>query len=127
MIEINSDMGAAMAEAVKRNKKKKSPQQLAAELEQALRLVEILKEKNRKLELQLARPDVKPDVGGWTGETVEGRPVVTLAQAARTLNLSYQSAYRRIASGKWEATQLGSRDWRVFVDADGCPLMKSSR
>lgn len=131
MTYITSEIGSAMAEAVQRNKKGQSPQQLAAELEKALNLIQILTEKNRRLEARLAvRPSGEiPQIDGaaWTGETIDGRPVVTLAQAAKTCRLSYQSAYRRIASGKWDAAQLGSRDWRVFVDADGCPLMKASQ
>lgn len=132
MMTINREMGTAMAEAVRRNKKEQSPAQLAADLEKALELVALLREKNRRLEAALAvrASGEIPQIDGgdgWTGETVDGRPVVTVAQAAATCRISRQAAYRRIYSSKWEVTQLSSRDWRVFVDADGFPLMKSSQ
>ena len=51
-----------------------------------------------------------------SGETLNGRPVLTIAQAAKAAGKHYQAAYRRVQSEKWQAVQLASGDWRVYAD-----------
>jgi hypothetical protein len=56
-----------------------------------------------------------------TGRHINGRPAVTLAEAAKLANISYQAAYRRITGGvksvpKWEHAQDSNRIIWVYTD-----------
>ncbi len=127
MIAISPEAGAAMASQVRRVNKK-SVADLVSELEQAHITIERLRDQLRRVQAQRQDPslfDIE-DTAEWQGETLAGKPVLTLRQAAARLPGSknsaakYQAAYRRVVSGKWRAVKLPSGDWRVFADQPLC-------
>lgn len=132
---ITPKVGAAMSTAVVRANDK-SYQQLADELADALQQIDSLRAQLREAQRAVwdattahvvgEIPRFAPD--GWVGETYAGRPVVRLGTAAKHLG-SYSAAYRRVAGPRpsWDAVQLPSGDWLVFVDAGGVPLPRGSR
>jgi len=130
-VMISKEIGHAMAVQVKRVNKNKSAVELAGDLAIALQTIDSLRARIRQLERApqpvevfdgsplSARRGVGGEVPGGevsSGETLNGRPVLTIAQAAKAARKHYQSAYRRVQSGKWQAVQLSSGDWRVYAD-----------
>ena len=57
------------------------------------------------------------------GHALDGRPVLTIAEAAKAAGVSYISAWRYVDSGHWSARSEGSR-WLVYADQ---PLSRKSR
>lgn len=125
-IHINSDVAHAMAVQVKRVNKEKSAADLAAELAIAYQTIDRLRAQLRTRQDASAAADRAaldaPDQRDARGEMLDGQRVFTIKQAAAKSRgrdgrpMHYQSAYRRVISGKWRAVKLPSGDWRVFAD-----------
>lgn len=121
MITLSKEAAHAMAVQVKRVNKNKSAVELAGDLAIALQTIETLRARIRQMERapQVLYESNSASAAHITlppGETLNGRPVLTIAQAAKAAHKHYQAAYRRVQSGKWQAVQLPSGDWRVYAD-----------
>lgn len=122
---ITKQIGRAMAAAVTRVNE--SPERLQERLDEANAIIDNLRAQMRELKRELSayRLNSPEYVVGTrngaseetiTGEAINGRPVYTIAAAAKAAGMKYHSAYRRAISGKWESVQHPDRSWRVYAD-----------
>lgn len=120
---ITKQIGRAMAAAVTRVNE--SPERLQERLDEANAIIDNLRAQMRELKRELSAYRLNSDeyrsgrtnhVADITGEAINGRPVYTIAAAAKAAGMKYHSAYRRAISGKWESVQHPDRSWRVYAD-----------
>lgn len=116
---ITKTIGRAMAAQLDRVNE--SPERLKERLAEANQTIDNLREQLRKLkaensDLRLKLRGEATDTTTITGEVFNGRPVLTIAAAAKLARFDYHKAYRRVSNEKWQAVQLPDRSWRVYAD-----------
>jgi hypothetical protein len=78
------------------------------------RIVELEAENNRLRAALRQNNDQRDD---WHGKRLNGRPVLTIAEAAQKAGVSYFVAYRYVTKHDyWQADQTDSGDWLVYAD-----------
>jgi hypothetical protein len=85
-----------------------------------------LREAEKTIERLRGRIDELEAAGGAAGLTLNGRPVLTLAQAAARFGVTYHTARRRCEDGEWDAAYVpgdvqkeGARQygtWYVYAE-----------
>ena len=50
------------------------------------------------------------------GDTYNGRPVLSISEAAERVGLSYWTAFGYVQTQYWEAHQKANKEWVVFAD-----------
>jgi hypothetical protein len=136
---ISSPIGRAMAIAVTRHNT--NPSHLSERLADAeatiVELRALLRQRDATIstlhdQLSQIHADVLPPLhangegaggGDLPGHAIDGRPVLTITEAAKAAGVSYISAWRYVDSGHWSARQDGSR-WLVYADQ---PLSRKAR
>lgn len=126
-IPISSKIGAAMGEQVKRvNRAAKSgvggDDDLRAENAQLRQRIAALEAEIAALKSGAGAAAVPSKVG----MVYDGRPAMTLAQAAAARGVSYHAARRACERGRWEAVRVvaerrkaGARDYGKWIVFDG--------
>lgn len=105
---ISPVVARAMSAAVDRANEK-TPEQLAQIVRWQQEQIEALETTVAQLREQL-RHDANAPL------TANGRPVMTLSDAARRAGIPYYTAFRYVQDEWWEADQDDSRRWLVYAD-----------
>lgn len=119
---ITKEVGRAMAAQLDRvNNSPDRLRERIEELEQANEslVAEVLSLRAALEAAQLMIDDLadgKPAAQPPPGDTYQGRPVLSIKEAAKRAGVSYWIAFGYVQTGWWKAEQKPNKEWVVFSD-----------
>lgn len=119
---ITKEVGRALATQLDRyNSHPKQLRERIAELEQANEslVAEVLSLRAALDAAQLMIDDIadgKPAAQPPPGDTYQGRPVLSIREAAKKAGVGYWTAFGYVQSHWWDAQQKPNKEWVVFAD-----------